>query len=136
LNRRALGALVFADPMARHELERIVHPAVRAAMDEWFASLDAVRQPVAVADIPLLFETGRHEEFDAVILTICSPATQLQRLIARDGITEIEARQRMAAQLPAEAKRPHATYVIDTEGTPAATDEQVQSMVAGWRGGS
>jgi dephospho-CoA kinase len=132
LNRRALGAIVFTDPEARRELERIVHPAVRLAMDEWFASLDPLRHPVAVADIPLLFETGRHREFDAAILTVCSPVTQLQRVLARDGITETEARQRIAAQLPSEAKVPHAMYVINTDGTFAATDEQIQAMVRRW----
>ena len=133
LNRRALGMIVFADPEARRELERIVHPAVRVAMDQWFASLDPVRHPVAVADIPLLFETARHTEFDGVILTVCSPATQLQRLLERNGMTETEARQRIAAQLPTEAKVPGATYVINTDGTFAETDAQIESMVREWK---
>ena len=132
LNRRALGTLVFADPEARRDLEAIVHPVVRAAMDQWFGSLDAMRHPIAVADIPLLFETGRQAEFDGVIVTVSSPTTQLRRLIARDGMSETEARQRIAAQLPAEAKLPDATYVIDTDGTLAETDAQVESMVRRW----
>lgn len=139
LNRRALGTLVFADPEARRDLEAIVHPAVRAAMDQWFGSLDAVRHPIAVADIPLLFETGRQGEFDGVILTVSSPASQLQRLIARDGMSETEARQRIAAQLPVEQKLPHATFVVDTDGSFEDTDEQVNRLVQKltaprWRG--
>src|SRR5688500_10365850 len=91
LSRRALGSIVFADPQARRDLEAIIHPAVRVAIDQWFASLDPTRAPFAVADIPLLFETGRSGEFDAVILTTTSSSIQLQRLMQRDGLSEQEA---------------------------------------------
>jgi dephospho-CoA kinase len=132
LNRRALGKIVFADPKARQKLERIVHPAVRAAMEEWFGSLDPMHHPIAVADVPLLFETGRQAEFDEVILTVSSPSIQFQRLRIRDGLSEAELRERIAAQLPVEAKLPGANFVIDTSGTFAETDAQIESMVRNW----
>jgi dephospho-CoA kinase len=128
LDRRALAAIVFGDSHARSDLEAIIHPAVRQAIDQWFASLDPVRHPFAVADIPLLFETGRDDEFDAVILTVCSRATQLKRLLDR-GMTASEANQRIAAQMPAVDKLPRATFVIDTDGKFEATDRQVGEIV-------
>ena len=85
LNRRKVGAIVFRDPQARRDLEQIVHPYVREMTERWFASLDPQRVPFAVADIPLLFEGRREADFEAVIVTACEPATQLNRLMARDG---------------------------------------------------
>jgi dephospho-CoA kinase len=129
LDRRALGAIVFADRNARYALESIVHPAVRKAIDEWFTSLDPTKHRFAVADIPLLFETGRERDFDAVILTVCSVEVQIERLRLRDGMTDAEARQRIAAQLPAEQKLPRATFIINTDGSFDDTDRQVEHVV-------
>jgi dephospho-CoA kinase len=128
LNRRALADIVFADPEARRDLENIIHPAVRIAMDRWFESLDPRRHSIAVADIPLLFETGRETEFEAVVLTIASPSIQLQRLMQRDGLTEADAARRISAQLPASPKERRATYVIDTNGTLEETDRQIDDV--------
>ena len=86
LDRRKLGSIVFQDPVARRDLEDIIHPAVRRAIDDWFASLEDKTPHVAIADIPLLFETGRHREFDVVIVTECAPSTQITRVMARDDI--------------------------------------------------
>ena len=128
LDRRKLAAVVFADPQARLDLEAIVHPIVRRDTDAWFASLDAGRHPFAIADIPLLYETGRDRDFDAVIVTACDPATQLRRVMARDGATEAEARRRIAAQLPIDEKVRRADYVIRTDGSVAETNEQVREV--------
>jgi dephospho-CoA kinase len=130
LDRRALGAIVFSDPVARRDLESIIHPQVRETIDRWFTSIDPMRHPFAVADIPLLFESGRDKDFDAIILTNCSATTQLQRLLSREGMTETEARHRIASQLPVEQKLPRATFVIDTDGTFENTDAQVEKVVA------
>src|SRR4029450_1748444 len=97
LNRKKLGVIVFHDPQARRDLEQIVHPYVREMTERWFASLDPERVPFALADIPLLFEGGGEGDFDTVIVTACAPETQLRRLMARDGLGEAEARQRIAA---------------------------------------
>ena len=133
VDRRALAAIVFGDAAARADLEAIIHPSVRAAIDDWFASLDPSRHPFAVADIPLLFETGRERDLDAVVVTTCSPATQWQRVLSRDGMTEQEARQRIAAQLPAAHKLARADFVIDTDGPFERTDAQVDDLVSSWR---
>ncbi|HXD15813.1 MAG TPA: dephospho-CoA kinase [Vicinamibacterales bacterium] len=129
LNRKKLGAIVFANPQARRDLEHIIHPYVREAMDRWFASLDAARCPVGVADIPLLFETGREKEFDAVVVTACAAAAQLDRLMKRDGLTKDEAAQRIAAQWPLDGKVAKADYVIRTDGTFDDTNRQVNDVV-------
>lgn len=128
LDRQKLAKIVFADPDARKALESIVHPAVRRATDEWFAALDPARHPFGIADIPLLYEVGRDRDFDAVIVAACDPETQVRRVMERDDLSEPEARQRLAAQLPIEEKVRRADYVIRTDGTPADTDRQVRGV--------
>jgi dephospho-CoA kinase len=130
LNRRKVGAIVFHDLQARRDLEQIVHPFVREMTERWFASLDPERVPFAVADIPLLFESGRESDFDAVIVIACEPETQLRRLMARDGLGEAEARQRIAAQWPLEKKIANADYVIRTDGTFDETNLQIDAVVS------
>src|SRR4029453_5677942 len=130
LDRRKVGAIVFHDPDARRDLEKIVHPYVREMTERWFASLDPERAPFAVADIPLLFESQREGDFDTVIVTACEPETQLRRLMARDGLGEAEARQRIAAQWPLEKKMANADYVIRTDGTFDETNRQVDAVVS------
>ncbi|HVZ20871.1 MAG TPA: dephospho-CoA kinase [Vicinamibacterales bacterium] len=125
IDRRKLGSIVFADPAARRDLEAIVHPEVRRIMDDWFETLDPAAHPFAIADIPLLYETGREGDFDAVIVAACDPETQVRRVIARDQLTEADARQRLAAQLSIDEKVRRADYVIATEGTIDATNTRV-----------
>ena len=127
IDRKRLAAIVFQDPAARLDLERIIHPAVRLEIDAWFTSLAPVHR-FAIADIPLLYETGRDRSFDAVIVTTCEPATQIRRVMARDGTTETEALQRIAAQMPSEDKVRRATYVIRTDGTFDETARQVRNV--------
>ena len=128
LDRRRLGEIVFANEEARRDLEAIIHPVVQTAIDRWFASLDSTRHHFAIADIPLLFETGREREFDAVIVTACEPDTQVRRIVSRDGISDAEARQRIAAQLPIEEKVRRADYVIHTDGSVGDTNARVREI--------
>lgn len=128
LDRRRMGAIVFTDPSARRDLEAIVHPAVQQATDDWFAALDPGVHPFAIADIPLLFEVGRERAFDMSIVVACDPETQVTRVIARDGLTEAEARQRLAAQMPIDEKIRRADSVIWTNGTIAETNRQVDDI--------
>ena len=128
LDRKRLAAIVFADAEARRDLEAIIHPAVRRAIDAWFASLAAPEVPFGIADIPLLYETGRQAEFDGVIVAACSPDIQLRRLMARDGLTSDDAQQRVRAQLPIEDKARLADWVIRTDGTFSDTAAQVHSI--------
>jgi len=129
LDRHKLASIVFMDPEARRDLEAIVHPAVREATSGWFDALDPARYSVAIADIPLLYEVGRERDFDAVIVTAVDPETQVRRVIDRDGASDAEARQRLAAQLPIEDKVRRADFVIHTDGTFEQTDEQVRRVL-------
>jgi dephospho-CoA kinase len=124
LDRSALAAIVFADRGARADLEAIVHPDVYRRIRDWFARLPPPT-PVAIADIPLLFETGHEHDFDSTIVCACTAAEQLRRLVVRDGLTEADARARLAAQWPIDEKVRRAEYVIRTDGTFPETDAEV-----------
>jgi len=128
LDRRKLGDVVFTDAEARKDLEKIIHPGVVDAIERWFSSLDADAHPFAIADVPLLYEAGRERDYDAVIVTACEPATQIRRVVARDSISEAEAKQRIAAQLPLSEKVGRANYVIKTDGLVANTNAQVHEV--------
>ena len=130
LDRKRLAAVVFADERARRDLEAIVHPFVRQAVDAWFASLDPSRHPFALADIPLLYETGRDRDFDTVVVAACDPDTQLERVMARDQVAEEDARRRIEAQLPIGEKVRRADHVIRTDASPAHTEAQVRDVLA------
>ncbi len=127
LDRKRLGALVFADPAKRKILEAIIHPAVRRATDVWFARLGPA-PPFAIADIPLLYETGRDHDFETIVVAACDPELQVRRIMERDGFSEVEARQRIAAQLPIDDKVARADYVIRTDGSVEETDRQVDEL--------
>ena len=125
LDRPGLGRLVFGDSKARAALEAIIHPEVYRRIREWFANLPAGTR-LAVADIPLLFETGHNHDFDAVIVAACDPEEQVRRVMARDRLSDAEARARLAAQWPIEEKVRRASRVIWTDGGFAETDRQVK----------
>lgn len=134
LNRVRLGHVVFRDAAARSDLEAIVHPAVRARIDEFFTHLPRdVR--FAVADVPLLYETGRVKEFDKVIVAACPRPMQVERVMARDGLSRENADRRLAAQLPIEEKVRRADFVIRTEGTFDETNAQVDQLLAKLKSG-
>ena len=125
LDRAALGAIVFADRSARADLESIIHPEVYRRINEWFAARPAGTR-FAIADIPLLYETGQQHDYDRVIVCACSPDEQFRRLVARDGLSAEAARARLAAQLPIGEKVQRASYVIRTDGDFAETERQVR----------
>jgi dephospho-CoA kinase len=128
VNRRALGALVFADAAARRDLEAIVHPRVYERIAHWMALQAQGGVPWVLADIPLVFETGRDADFDRVVVAACAPEEQVRRLVRRDGLDADGAAARIAAQWPIEDKVRRATDVIDTSGTFAETDRQVDAI--------
>jgi dephospho-CoA kinase len=128
LDRAALGALVFADPDARRDLEAIVHPAVRARAVELTRA--APRGSIVVQVIPLLVETGQHDSFDVVVVVDLDPATQLARLMARNGLTREQALARIAAQAGRDERRRVADEVIDNSGTPAELRTATEAL---WR---
>lgn len=129
VDRPALGRLVFGDPRARRDLEAIIHPGVYRAVERWFAELGDAGEPLGIADIPLLYETGREIDFDAVIVAACPPSMQLERLMARNGLSQEEASLRLAAQMPIGEKTTRADHVIDTSGTYDETRAQVSRVL-------
>ena len=129
LDRHALASIVFNDPVARMDLEAIVHPPVREMIDAWFhRCTETTASSFAVADIPLLFETGRADAFDHVVVVTCDPKVQLARVMKRDHLPEPEVRKRIAAQLPIERKVTLADWVVQTNGSFDDTAQQVDLL--------
>jgi dephospho-CoA kinase len=127
LDRPALGRIVFKDATARAQLEAIVHPEVYRRITMWLANLPLGTR-VAMADIPLLFETGHEHDFERVVVAACEPEEQVRRVMARDGLTHREAHARVTAQWPIEEKARRADYVIRTDGSFAETETQVRAI--------
>ena len=113
LDRARLGAIVFADPNARRDLEGITHPRIAELMQEDIAAALAGPAPLVAVDVPLLFESAREGMFQGVLLVYAPRDVQLRRLRERNGLDEDAALQRLAAQLPIDEKRDRATWIID-----------------------
>jgi dephospho-CoA kinase len=126
LDRAALGKVVFADPEARRDLERIIHPAVRtrAAQLEQAAPADAV----VVQVIPLLVETGQQHDFDVVVVVDVDHATQLERLRTRNSLSAAEAESRLGAQASREQRLAAADIVLENSGTVAELQRDVDDL--------
>ena len=130
LNRAALASIIFSDEAARKDLEDILHPRVYSVIRNWLNELALARiHRAAVAEIPLLYETGHDDDFDKVIVVECEAKTQLQRVMARDGLSKEDAQQRIAIQLPTAQKAAKADIVISTDGTLEETDAQIDRFV-------
>jgi dephospho-CoA kinase len=128
LDRTRLAQIVFADPLARRDLERIVHPAVRARAADLERA--AGRAAVVVQVNPQLVETGQQEDFDLVVTVDVDHETQIKRLIARNGYTRAEAESRIAAQASREDRRIAADVVLDNTGSVAQLREQIDALWA------
>ena len=122
LDRPALAAVVFSDPEARRRLDAIVHPLVRRRTAELVAQ--APTGAVVVNDVPLLVETGQASSYDLVVIVEADPETRVARLVQR-GLTEDDARARIAAQATDEQRRAVADVVLDNSGTPEELAAQV-----------
>jgi dephospho-CoA kinase len=127
LDRPALAAIVFADPAAREKLDGIVHPLVRSRAAELAAA--APEGTVVVHDVPLLVETGQAGSYDLVLVVQADPDTRIDRLVRR-GLTEEDARARIAAQASDEQRRAVADVVLENDGTPDDLAEQVDRFWA------
>ena len=133
MDRVRVAQIVFKDKRARLDLEAIVHPAVAKAINQFFDDLPK-RTPFAVADVPLLYETGRDKDFNAVIVVACPRDMQLQRLMERNKLSKEDAERRLNAQLPIDQKVKKATHVIRTDGTFDETNSQVDALIAQLKG--
>ncbi|MEB3322209.1 MAG: dephospho-CoA kinase [Synechococcaceae cyanobacterium] len=115
IDRAALGRIVFTDPRERRWLEQLIHPLVR---ERFAGELERLASaPVVVLMVPLLFEAGFEPLCSEIWLVDCGEERQLERLQARDGLGEAEARSRIAAQWPMATKRARADLVLDNRGT-------------------
>lgn len=130
LDRRALGRLVFEDPAARADLERIVHPRVAGLAADQIRRAEDEGAPLAVYDVPLLYENGLERSLPEVCVVWASRPTRLARIAARDPLTPGEIEARMAAQMPLEEKVRRADHVIDNDGDLASTRAAVASLYA------
>ena len=128
LDRPALGAIVFADPAARADLEAITHPRIRARADALRAA--APEGAVVIDVIPLLVEVGLAGRFDEVIVVDVPEEVQVERLRRRDGFTRDEAMARLAAQASRDDRLAVADHVVDNTGTPAELEASVDAL---WR---
>ena len=126
LDRAKLAALVFADPQARRDLERIIHPAVRKRAAELEQS--APPSSVVVHVIPLLVETGQESDFDVCVVVDVDHDSQLDRLLARGGMTRAEAEARIGAQATRQQRLAAADVVIDNTGSVTQLTEQIDDL--------
>ena len=129
LDRTKLGSVVFADEDQRQRLNSILHPFIIAAQDAQMRRWEEDDPDgIAVVDAALMIESGGYQRFDKLIVAHCRPEIQLERLMSRDRLTEEEAQQRIAAQMPQEEKMRHANYLIDTSDGFAAARRQTEAV--------
>jgi dephospho-CoA kinase len=114
VDRDKLSAKVLHDPAAIRRLEEIVHPMLRAYHQKFLDDAERSGAPVAVVDVPLLFETGGDKRVDAVVVVTTDPDTQRQRILARGNMTAEKLDAILARQLPDSEKRKRADFVVDT----------------------
>ena len=133
IDRARLSAQVLADPDALRRLEAIVHPLVRAARETFLAEARTRGAPLAVLDIPLLYETGGEAAVDAVVVVSAPESVQKARVLARPGMTEAKFSAIKAKQVPDAEKRRRARFVIDTAHGFAAARRQVGAVIAAMR---
>jgi dephospho-CoA kinase len=114
VDRNKLSARVVHDPAAIKQLERIVHPMLGASRQKFLDDAERSGAPVAVVDVPLLFETGGEKRVDAVVVVTTTPEIQRQRILARDNMTSEKLDAILARQLPDTEKRRRADFVVDT----------------------
>jgi dephospho-CoA kinase len=129
LDRKALGALVFGDPAKRKRLEEITHPAIGLRQQRILSVFDEEAfEGVVIWDVALLYEGGGAAKMDRVVVVYADPETERRRLMERDGLSDADARARIASQMPIAEKAKLADYVIDNSGTREETERQVRTV--------
>lgn len=129
VDRAALGPMVLGHPERLSALEAIVHPLVRAAEERFLDGAEGARAPLALLDIPLLFETGGEVRCDAVAVVSAPAPVQRARVLERPGMDEAKLDQILAKQMPDRDKRARAHFVVDTGRGFAAAEAQVQGIL-------
>jgi dephospho-CoA kinase len=125
-----MRARISADPSAKAMLESVTHPAILGRILEQLQKLAASGAPIAVVEAALMVETGSYRNYPLLVVVTCEADTQLQRLMARDGMDEADARRLIATQLPRADKEAVATHVIHNDGDQAELNAQVDAFVA------
>lgn len=134
LDRTKLGSIVFRDTAKRQLLNSLLHPLVIEAQDEWLSGIGrSDPDAIAVVDAALMIESGGYKRFDKLIVVWCEPEIQLRRLMDRNGLSEPEARARIASQMPQEEKKTYADYLIDTSGTYEQTEQRTLEVLSDLR---
>jgi dephospho-CoA kinase len=129
LDRKTLGAIVFADPERRRTLEAMTHPRMRERLLRRIDELTAEHfRGLVFYDAAVLIESGSHLMMDRLVVVIADEPTQIARLMARDGIDRDEALRKIKSQMPLAEKAKLADYVIDNSGDPAATEAEVRRV--------
>jgi dephospho-CoA kinase len=129
LDRKRLGAIVFADAARRKRLEQITHPAIRARQQRILSVYEEEAfEGIVIWDAALLIESSSARDMDRVVVVVADPATELERLTARDGFPEEEARRRIASQMPLAEKVKVADHVIDNSRSRAETERRVREV--------
>jgi dephospho-CoA kinase len=129
LDRARLGEIVFPDAAKRKRLEAITHPAIRRRFEQIMADLErAGFDGLLIWDAALLVESGGTKNMDRVVIVTTDPATQLKRLMQRDGCTEEAALARVASQMPLAIKARYGDYVIDNSGPREQTEARVREV--------
>ncbi|NJD18451.1 MAG: dephospho-CoA kinase [Gemmatimonadetes bacterium] len=129
LDRAGLRARVCSDEAARRRREEILHPEIWALRSAWLQERRSEGAPVAVAEIPLLFETGREGDFDVTVLVDAPAEVRLRRLVEQRGLPAEEARRIMAAQMDPALKRARAQHVLDNAGTPVELERAAVALL-------
>lgn len=130
VDRERLSKAVIGQPEALSDLEKIVHPLVRADADAFLARHRAAGAPLAVLDIPLLFEGGGRERVDQVVVVTASAQEQRRRVLARPGMSEEKFNAILARQVPDAQKRAQADHIIDTDQGMDAARAAVKALIA------
>ena len=130
VDRTRLSAKVVHDAAAMKRLEQIVHPMLRAYHQKFLDEAEQSGAPVAVVDVPLLFETGGEKRVDAVVVVTTSPEVQRQRILARDNMTAEKLDAILARQLPDAEKRKRADFVVDTSHGLDPVRARIQDILA------
>ena len=131
LDRPKLGSIVFNDEEKRLKLNSIIHPLVFEVQDAWLKECEAeTPDGIAIVDAALMIEAGGYKRFDKLVVVWCEPDLQLQRLMARDGLSREDAERRIASQMPQDEKKSYADHLIDTSGGFDATRQQVADVFA------
>lgn len=129
IDRRRLGAAVFSDAEKLRELNAIVHPRIIERVEELANQyLSQNARAVVLVDAALIYEAGIGGRFEKMIVAWCRPEQQVERLMAKSGVSPEEAARRIATQIPVEEKRQRADYVIDCSGSLEFTQEQVATL--------